>query len=132
MPFALHERFLADTEAKLGARLPESYRNKMKKANGGEVDLGEETWCLHPVLDSTDRKRLSRTSNDVLRETASIRQWPDFPPDALAIGSNGEGDILLFRVDKAAGRVEEGVFIWRHGGGGLEKVADSFAEIAID
>ena len=39
MAFALHERFLADTEAKLGARLPEGFRNRMKKANGGELEL---------------------------------------------------------------------------------------------
>lgn len=129
MPFALHERFLADTEAKLGARLPESYRERMKKANGGELDIAEETWYLHPILDTTDRKRTSRTCNDVLRETASIKDWPEFPSNAIAIANNGDGDMLVFLVDGAAGKVEEPIYLWRHEGGGLEKVAESFAEI---
>jgi hypothetical protein len=129
MAFALHERFLADTESKLGARLPESYRVRMKKANGGELVLGEETWYLHPILDTTDRKRTSRTSNDVLRETASIKAWPEFPSQGVAIANNGEGDMLVFLVDAAAGKVEEPVYLWRHEGGELEKVAEFFAEI---
>jgi hypothetical protein len=129
MPFALHERFLADTESKLGARLPESYRDRMKKANGGEFVLGEETWYLHPIFDTTDRKRTSRTCNDVLRETASMKSWPDFPSHGVAIANNGDGDMLVFLVDAAAGKVEEAVYLWRHDGEGLEKVAEFFAEI---
>lgn len=129
MPFALHERFLADTEAKLGARLPEGFRNRMKKANGGELELGEETWFLHPILDTTDRKRTSRTSNDVIRETASLKQWPEFPANALAIANNGEGDVLVFLVDAAAGKVEEPVYLWRHETGKLEKIAEDFLAI---
>lgn len=129
MPFALHERFLAETEARIGARLPDSYRNRMKKANGGELVIDGETWFLHPILDTTDRKRTSRTCNDVVRETASMKGWPEFPPHGLAIANNGDGDMLVFLVDAAAGKVGEPVYLWRHEGGGLERVAESFAEI---
>lgn len=41
----------------------------------------------HPILDSSDRKRLKRSCNDIVHETAFMRDWPDWPENALAIGA---------------------------------------------
>jgi hypothetical protein len=50
-----------------------------------------DVWNLHPVLDTCDRKRLKRSCNDILHETAFMRNWAGWPQNALAMGSNGGG-----------------------------------------
>ena len=42
-------------------------------SNGGEVAAYNDVWSLHPILDNSDRKRLSRSCNDILRETRAMR-----------------------------------------------------------
>src|SRR5690349_5574441 len=99
MPFPLDIRFVQEAQRKLGRVLPHGYVARMCRNNGGEVSTGEDVFFLHPILDTTDRKRLARTCNDIVRETASARERPDFPAEALAIGNNGGGDLLVFLPD---------------------------------
>jgi hypothetical protein len=96
MPFNLAERFIGTAEEKLGAPLPHSYRQAMMASNGGDVAVYNDIWNLHPILDSSDRKRLSRSCNDILQETRLMRDWPGWPENAVAIAGNGSGDKLLF------------------------------------
>lgn len=96
MPFDLSEPFMLAAESKLGATLPAAYRSAMLRSNGGELSVDDDDWMLYPIADTSDRKRLSRTANHVIKETQVCRQWPDFPRDALAIASNGAGDQLVF------------------------------------
>ncbi|MEE8114630.1 MAG: SMI1/KNR4 family protein [Nitrososphaerales archaeon] len=70
MPFDLSEDQLIATEKELAATFPKSYRSKMKRANGGSVEAADDVWELIPIRDVSDRKRLSRTTNHVLLETA--------------------------------------------------------------
>jgi len=85
----------------------------MLQDNGGSVEVEGEDWELHPVLDETDTKRIARTCNDILRETAEAREWDGFPDNALCIGTNGSGDLLvLLRVDED--RYDDTVHIWNH------------------
>src|SRR5262249_46377612 len=73
-----------------------SYRQAMMASNGGEVAAYDDVWNLHPILDKSDRKRLSRSCNDILRETRIMRDWPDWPENAVAVADNGTGDKLPF------------------------------------
>src|SRR5258706_11168590 len=100
MPFPVDIKYVTQTEKKLGVKFPASFVVKMVKQNGGSVSAASDTWNLHPFLDASDRKRLARTCNDISRETSVAHEWPRFPSDAVAIGSNGGGDLLILLPQK--------------------------------
>jgi hypothetical protein len=127
MPFTLDDKYLQSAEEKLGAKLPGSYRRAMMVANGGEVATSLEDWCLYPIMDSSDKKRLARTCNDVVVESARLAGWQRFPHQALAIANNGEGDQLLFL--RSNDRFEAAVYCWSHETGELTKVAEDFVQL---
>ncbi|CAN7601253.1 SMI1/KNR4 family protein [Rhizobacter sp. LjRoot28] len=127
MPFNLDESFLLAAELAIEARLPESYRGAMLRKNGGEVEACGDDWEQYPIADTSDRKRLARTANHVLLETARLRTWPRFPVDALAIAGNGAGDQLVLIREGEAFRQE--VFLWRHESGALEIAAADFSDL---
>ena len=129
MPFPLDSKFVDETERKLGVTFP-MFRGRMLKDNGGSVQAGDDDWQLFPFFDDTDRKRVGRTANDIVRETTRAREWPNFPPGAVAIASNGTGDLLVF-LQKAHARAElaPGVYRWSHDDGEIEPLADSFADL---
>src|SRR4029450_9203620 len=119
--------FIKSGEENLGAPLPHSYRQAMMASNGGDVAAYNDIWNLHPILDTSDRKRLSRSCNDILRETRRMRDWPDWPENAVAIADNGTSDKLLFLRE---GRLyEPEVYLWLHDTGELIVVAQSFSEL---
>ena len=76
------------------------------------------------------KKRLKRTCNDVVRETKSANDWPDFPPNAVAIGANGGGDqlILIPQADHPE-LLDHAVYWWDHETGDIHKVADDFGDL---
>jgi len=127
MPFDLAESFIHEAERELGAKLPVSYTAAMAQANGGEVEVLDDVWQLHPIADTSDRKRLARTANHVIRETESLRGWARFPAGALAIAANGSGDQLVFL--RGATSFESAVHLWSHETGELEQVAEDFSEL---
>jgi hypothetical protein len=127
MPFNLSERFISAAEEKLGAALPHSYRQAMMASNGGEVAAYDDVWNLHPVLDSSDRKGLSRSCNDIHHETCLMRDWPGWPENAVAIAGNSTGDRLLFLREGQL--YQPTVYVWLHDTGALIVVADSFSEL---
>ena len=131
MPLPVDIKFVTDTERKLGVKFPLSFVVRMVKSNGGEISTPPDTWQLYPILDSSDRKRLARTCNDIVRETAQAKEWPHFPSHAVAIGGNGCGDqlVLLSQPDDPTQLGHE-VFWWDHETGKLDKVADDFSELA--
>lgn len=131
MPFPLDFRFVRAAEARLGRSLPLGYVARMCRDNGGAVAVGRDLFQLHPILDTTDRKRLARSCNDILRETAAARKYqPDqFPPDALAIGNNGGGDLLVLVPDADGRRYADAVYWWDHETGELHPAADAFEEL---
>lgn len=130
MPFPIDIKYVNETERKLGVKFPASFVVRMVKNNGGEVSTPPDAWQLYPFLDSSDRKRLARSCNDIVRETAKAKEWPDFPPEAVAIGSNGCGDqlVLLPQAD-APECLAHAVYWWDHETGELHKVADDFEQI---
>ena len=113
MPFNLAESFVLAAEREVGATFPPSYRSAMLGANGGEVETEDDVWELYPIADTSDRKRLSRTANHVIKETGVCRTWRGFPGNALAIAGNGAGDQLVLLKQGAA--LESAVYAWSHG-----------------
>ena len=129
MPFPVAEQFIAETEQKLGVLFPPAFRLRMSLNNGGEVSTSEDDWQLHPFFDTSDRKRLSRTSNDIVRETASARECHGFPPEAIAIAANGSGDYLVFLPIPGWTTLQPQPFIWLHETGELHPSDFSFDDV---
>lgn len=76
MAFACTEDTIALTEAELARALPEAYRARLKRRDGGAVtDPQGNEWELHPIRDTTDRRRLQRTANHIVRETTVAKGW---------------------------------------------------------
>ena len=127
MPFDLDERYVQAAEQALGVSFPTSYRVAMMRSNGGAIATESDDWDLYPIADDSDRKRLARTLNGVVPETQRARAWHGFPPSAVLLGGNGEGDQLVFlAVGKGLGPE---IFIWRHEACDLVRVADDFAAL---
>lgn len=127
MPFDLREKYIVAAEIKIGAALPASYRSRMMADNGGTVWASSDYWELHPIFDSSDRRRIGRTCNDILRETASMKDWVGWPENAISIASNGTGDALIFLIEDS--EIGNAVYRWDHETRNLEKVADSFGNL---
>jgi SMI1 / KNR4 family (SUKH-1) len=129
VPFDLPEASFEALEDRLAARLPQSYRSAMLGSNGGEICMSGDVWQLHPIEDKSDRKRLSRSANHVIRQTQECQEWPNFSPIALVIASNGSGDQLIFL--KGADTFGPEVYLWAHETGKMQKVADDFSEFLV-
>ncbi|GFK18439.1 SMI1/KNR4 family protein [Corynebacterium glutamicum] len=109
MAFPVTEDKILAAEETLGRRLPETLRERLLQNNGGEViDNENNDWILHPVRDDSDRKRLVRTANDIIRETESAREWDNFPENAIAIANDGTGDLIILLPD------DDAFYIWSH------------------
>lgn len=128
MPFDLAPSFVEAAEREIGGTLPASYVAAMRASNGGELDVLDDDWQQYPIADTSDRKRLARTANHLIKETQSLLQWPTFPKQGLAIAGNGSGDQLLLLRE---GNVfAEAVYHWSHETGALTKIANAFSELA--
>jgi hypothetical protein len=131
MPFPTTDEFIRSAESKLNIRLPETLRHYLLTSNGGEIHVAGDDWEVHPVLDSSDRRRLARSACHIVEETLQARQWSRFPSEAVSIATNGSGDHLVL-LPSVQDRLQlgEGVHIWHHDSGQLSSVADSFGQVA--
>jgi len=127
MPFPLDEEFVLEAERQLGAKLPDSYRFAMIRSNGGEIEWHEEAWYLHPIADTSDRKRLSRTANHLLVETVLARKRRRFPSNGIAIADNVCGDKLLLLVESNG--IGPAVHHWDHETAEITVAVADFAEL---
>ena len=101
VPWPVEQRFIDEAQLALGVRFPRNLVARLRRSNGGEVTIDGQTWWFHPVWDKSDKKRLTRTSNDIVRETLTARTWPGFPPAAVVIarGLGAERLVLLPEED---------------------------------
>jgi hypothetical protein len=129
MPFPVDIKYVNDTERKLGVKFPASFVVRMAKNNGGDVAAPPDSWQLYPFLDTSDRKRLKRTCNDIVAETRKAREWPRFPENAVAIGANGCGDKLVLLPRPDAPDILGPIYWWDHETGDLNKVCDDFDDL---
>jgi len=132
MGFPVDIKFVQAAQAKLGVKFPASFVNEMLKHNGGVATTQNDEFHLHPFFDTSDKKRLKRTCNDIVRETKSARNgWHGFPPDAVVIGMNSAGDLLiLLPMADLADTLQHSVYWWDHETGETELVADDYSELA--
>jgi hypothetical protein len=127
MPFPLDPAFVKRAEEKLGRALPPGYATALLRSNGGEVEAVGEVWFLYPIFDDSDRKRLARTCNDIVRESATARSWTGFPREAVAIAHNGSGDhLVLLPSSSDPTRFDDAVLAWWHETSELVLVVDDF------
>ncbi|WP_106165689.1 SMI1/KNR4 family protein [Tritonibacter scottomollicae] len=127
MPWPVAESYVEDCESALGFTFPDSYRISIMDQNGGVVVCDGDTWNLHPIWDKSDKKRLKRTVNDVVRETRAMANWTGWPSDAVCIAANGTGDVLIFSGRSIS--LDEAVHRWNHETGETEKVAKDFSAL---
>ena len=133
MAFDISEEQVALTESELGRRLPPVYRAAMMANHGGTAITDEDQWDIHPIKDVSDRKRMSRSCNDIIAETKAAREWRAFPSDALAIGSNGLGDVMLLlpsRTEPAT--FSDLIFAYWHETGKVKPRVDAFSTFEIE
>lgn len=97
MPFPINEKYIQQAEQQLGFIFPMSFKSKMQQLNGGEVIADDDQWQLFPFFDQADKKRINRTCNHILYETKQAQHWIGFPAHAIAIASNGAGDLLILQ-----------------------------------
>ena len=127
MPFAVARPYIERAETQLGRRLPPDYGGRLSAVNGGEVAVAGDSWRLFPVFDDSDRKRIARTCNHIVHETQNARLWANFPPDALAIGSNDSGDLLVLMPE--GDTFSDVVHWWDHETGILHRAAQSIVDL---
>ena len=123
MAFPVDEQRIDAAERALGRPLPTALRKRLRRDNGGDLDLGEHgPWQLHPVWDDGDRRRAARTAGHVVRETEAAREAvPDLPEGAVVVAADGSGDLLLLLPD------EDEPYRLDHETGELESVATDWA-----
>lgn len=115
MPFPVDTKYILEAEEKLGVRFPSSFHTGMSQLNGGEVDTQSGLWKLFPVFDTSDKKRIRRTANNIVRETASAKDWTVFPQSAIAIAANGNGDLaLMMPSDENPSLLQDMVYFLSH------------------
>ena len=128
MAYPIEESEVEKTEKQLGAKLPEAYRKSMIEENGKNFIITEEDeWELFPLKDASNRKKLARTAYDILKETESALNWPNFPKDSIVIANNGMGDLLFLKKDEK--NFEDTIYAFWHETGEVKRFAESFDEL---
>ena len=83
MPFPVDVSLIQEAERQLGRKLPPDHRVRLHRLNGGNIQAVGDYWNLFPVWDSTDRRRMTRTANHIVRETKAAREgaagFPEIP-----------------------------------------------------
>ena len=130
MSFPVEEKFVEKAEQELGVRFPASFRLKMVAANGGEVAVGTDSFNLHPFFDTSDKKRVKRTCNNIVHETKYARRNFRLPENLVVIGCNGGGDTLVYRIG-VNGILEATVYWLDHETDVLNHAADDFSDLEI-
>jgi len=128
MAFPVEEKYIRKAETESDVKFPSSYINKLIIENGGELDTEDNLWIFFPVFDDSDRKRILRTANHIIRENKSAKEWENFPENGLAIAENGSGDYLIYLIEDNK-EIRDDIYFWNHETGELEKVADSIKEL---
>jgi hypothetical protein len=126
MPFPVDLKYIVELENDLGLKFPDIFKDKMIQENGGEIQTDNDEWILFPFFDKSDNKRISRTCNHIGLETKNAKEWDNFPVDAIAIGQNGFGDLLILLPNKNyKDRLDDNVYIWFHETGEIIELANN-------
>lgn len=122
MPFDLKEEFIIRAEQDLNIlKFPENYRQFMMRSNGGFFEVGNEDsdeyvgFDLYPIADISDKKRMQRTFNNVVRETLNTRKHyvSGECDNSILIGDDGGRGVYLFKINPDRS-VDENVWYRTH------------------
>ena len=129
MPFPIELKFIKESEEKLNVNFPRIFKEKMMKENGGELEGDDYFFMLNPFFDKSNKKRISRTCNDIIQETKSAKGFGDsFPSNGIAIGSDNSGNQLIL-LPKTLNNLGEKIYFWNHETAETVKVADNINEL---
>lgn len=117
MALATLLEYILQAEQVLGFRLPDWLRQRLLKANGGEIYTEDDNWQLYSVLDVRDRKHAIRSATHLVQETHVARALPEFPANAIAIADNGAGDRLILSAEfQTLPEHQAWAWLWAHDG----------------
>lgn len=128
MAFPVEEKYIEIAEAELGVKFPDSFRNKMMKKNGGEVEVSDDSFELHPFYDTSDKKRIKRTCNSIVHETKNSQIHYRLPTNLIVIGNNGGGDELVYKIE-GNGKINPTVYWFNHETEEIGHAANDFSEL---
>lgn len=121
MAFPVTEDRIVAAEEAVGCRLPAAYRQRLLSNNGGEVQIEHDVCVLFPVWDPSDKKRMKRTANHLIKENEAAKCAFGFPDDTIAIASDSYGNYLVHKRDG------EAIEFWDHETGECEPVEIDWA-----
>lgn len=133
-PFGARDVDIERVEHAAGARLPSALRDRLATTNGCEIDdsagITGQSWTILPVLDRSDRKRMTATAHDMVHATTKARALdrvasvgfgePEpghpFPSTAIVIGHSYSPDVrLALDIDpEDPSRFADALFVQRH------------------
>jgi hypothetical protein len=129
MAFTTERKFIQMAEERLGRKLPAGLIERLLRENGGSIEADGEAWTLHPVFDDSDRRRATRTADDMVRATQAAKAWREFPLDAVSVAENGTGDLLILLPSADQTTFDGTVFVWEHETGDVRPIADRFEDL---
>lgn len=113
MALPTETQFIEKVENQLGKKFPLWLTERLLKENGGKIEALDDSWELFSVLDNRDKKHLTRSATQIITETKTAKQWEGFPQEAIAIASNGTGDLLVL-LPKDEQSLDDKVYLWEH------------------
>jgi len=118
-----------EAEATLGTRLPESFRRYLLKDGPAEIDILGLSWDLNPIIAANSIEPSRVGSSAIVAETMNARECDGFPNGAVAVGSDGSGNCLVFLPTDRHLALGDALYVWWHEGPELELVANDFSEV---
>jgi hypothetical protein len=130
IPSPASEESIQETEAALKIKFPPSYREKMLRENGGDLQLKEGVFHLIPVRTSGHEAGAIAAAHDVVGATKEQKKNYTFPNDGIAFAANDAGDTLVFVKEYYhSDKLKNGVFLWNKKIGFVKRVAEDFSKL---
>ena len=130
MAFDVSEKYVIETEQKLGVVFPKSYRDSIMEINGGMVvsPQGEEegVWFLFSICDKSDKNRLRRTAQDIVRENEAAWNYYGMPDNLYSIGGDNSEYIVFQKTQ--SGKLDDAVYLY-HPSYGVKLLSSDFSEL---
>lgn len=123
-------RYIEELEREIGLKFPQIYKARMADQNGGVIVTTEHNWHLFPFFDKSDPVKIMSTCDHIGIETRNAKVWDDFPQDAVAIGKNEYGDLIMLSPDKEhQGMLSEIIYLWVRETGEVVELAKNIHHI---
>lgn len=123
-------RYIEELESEIGLKFTEIYKARMVEQNGGVIETMDYDWMLFPFFDKSDPMKIMSTYNHIGIETINAKVWDDFPKNAVAIGKNDFGDLIMLAPDKDHGGIlSEIIYLWVRETGEVVELAKDIYQV---